>query len=109
MKPAETDEGKLQPSVELYGQKIATPTSPVPRRQEGQTSVQELVYNEQTPSPKMVTTTPTPDQFGQQVHPWVEQQGQTRTTMTPGQPELPSCQLIQSNVSLFFLQIQRPS
>jgi hypothetical protein len=94
MKPAETDKEKFQPSVELYGQKMATPTSPAPRRQEGQASVQEVVYNEQSPSRKMVNTNPILDQFGQEVHPQVEEHGQTRTTMTPGQPGFSSCQLI---------------
>ncbi|KAJ7767681.1 hypothetical protein B0H16DRAFT_1686646 [Mycena metata] len=101
MQHADTNEEKFQPSVEVYGHKIATPISPVPRGQEGQASVQELVYNGQTPSETMVTTNPTSDQFSQkfEFHPQVEHQGRTITTITPGQPKFPSCQLIQSNVS----------
>ncbi|KAJ7767672.1 hypothetical protein B0H16DRAFT_1453295 [Mycena metata] len=102
MQLADTNEKKFQPSVELSGHKIATPISPVPRGQEGQASVQELAYDEQTPSQTMVTTNPTSDQFSQkfEFHSQVEHQGRTITTITPGQPKFPSCQLIQSNVSL---------
>jgi hypothetical protein len=99
---ADTDEEKFQPSLELYGQKMATPTSPTPRRQEGQASVQELAY-EQTPSRTMVTTNPTPERFHQEVHPQVEQQGRTKTTITPGQPKFPSHHVNSSSLMFRFL------
>jgi len=84
MQRADTDVGeeKFPPSVELYGQKMATPTFPVSRPQEVEASVQELTYDQKTPTQKMVTTNPTPDQIRQEVQPQVEEQGRTRTTIT---------------------------
>ncbi|KAJ7513243.1 hypothetical protein B0H11DRAFT_1898474 [Mycena galericulata] len=89
---AHTDvgEGKFQPSVELYGHKVATPTFPVPHPQEVEGSVQELAYEQKMPTRMMVATNPTPDQIRQEVRSQVEDQGRTRTTFTPGQFQFPS-------------------
>jgi len=85
MQHADTGVGeeKLQPSVKLYGHKIATPTSPVPHPQEVESSRQELAYDQKAPTRRIVTTNPTPDQIRQEVQPQVDEQGWTRTTFTP--------------------------
>ncbi|KAF8162172.1 hypothetical protein K438DRAFT_1985296 [Mycena galopus ATCC 62051] len=90
MQHADTVGEKFEPSVELYGHRMATPTSPGSRPQDVEASVQGLAYNQTMPTRETVTTNPTPDQIRQEIRPQVEEQGRTRTTFTSGQPAFPS-------------------
>ena len=77
MQQADTDVTNvdLQPSVELYGHKIGTPSSAALLPPES------VAYNEQTPVRTMVNNA-NPEIHANRL--WAEEQGRTRTTFTSG-------------------------